>query len=509
MTILVRAARRPTLFVFCVVYAALALWALATPLWASPDEPAHVVRAYSAVHGQVYVTPVAAVAGTGGYVTVPRGLADGAKACYALDPRVDAACLTRIADNHRPVTVHNGAARYNPLYYLVVGLPSLFGPLAAAPMAMRLVSAALSAWLLAWALTSAALSSRPRLAVATVLFGITPMVLFLGAVVNPNGTEIAAAAATWVNGLLLLRNDDAALRPLLLRRTAVSASVLVLLRGLSPLWLAVIAVVALVAAAPGLRRRLFRRDVRPWATLVVTCCAAAVAWTVLSGSLRISQLRHPHHWSWGKRLAIVSRGLASRSRQQLGVFGWLDTPLPRVDYLWWTLLAIAVALLALALMRWRDRLALVLIAAIIVGLPLLLEAANFNAEGAVWQGRYTLPISIGAAAVAAVGLGTVRRLWQPLEWTLVAALAAGFAVINVIAFAWALHRYVSGLAVPFTLSGAWQPPGGALTLVVLFAVVVGFGSVAALSVPERLVRRQPVAEPGREPAAMPAGAPGE
>ena len=84
-------------------------------------------------------------------------------------------------------------ARYPPLYFAVVGLPSYFRGSSVDIYLMRLVSALLSAIFLALALTAAVVYSTNRAMVVGLVVAATPMVFFLAGVVNPSGLEISSA----------------------------------------------------------------------------------------------------------------------------------------------------------------------------------------------------------------------------------------------------------------------------------------------------------------------------
>ena len=128
------------------------------------------------------------------------------------------------------------AGRYPPLYYALVGMPSLVAPPELAVYLMRLLGGMLSAGFLAGALSAAASARRPALLVVGVAVAVSPMVLFLASTVNPNSLEIAAAACLWVCGLVLAGRPRSAAVPGMVRGAGVSACVLVLTRTLSPLW---------------------------------------------------------------------------------------------------------------------------------------------------------------------------------------------------------------------------------------------------------------------------------
>ena len=440
-------------------------------------------------HGQIYVPPTSAVAGTGGQVTITRGLLDSAKkeSCVGFHPKVTATCVPDPGPDTTRVAVPSGAARYNPVYYFVVGLPSLVLGNRHLVLAMRLVSAALSAWMLTWALTSAGLTRHPRVSIAALLFGLTPMAVFMAASVNPNGLEVTAAAAAWVNALLLARRaGPPELRRLLVRRAAIAASVVLLMRSLSPLWIAIIVLVVLASVVGASARNLFRRDVVPWFALVIGVGVLALVWIVVAKSLQISQLEEPVHWSFGRRWSLVWQYLPTRLDQELGVFGWGDTPLPRVYYPVWGVLCAVGFAAALVLVRWRDRIALVLVAAAAIFVPLLIEAAEFNSDGLVWQGRYSLPVSVGVAATAAIALGESRWVRPSVDWLMSLVFSTAATVVWIVGFGWALHRYINGLGEPFSLNGPWQPPIGGHPLIAAQIAVVVVGVGLLLARPERL-----------------------
>ena len=496
-------ASRPSVIVFCFFFAIAALWSLATPLWGSPDEPEHFYRAYGVAHFQLVVPESHGPSGVGEYISVPAGIVKSARMthCYAFNPNRTAQCMSDPTSNMTRVKVTSGASRYNPLYYVLVGLPSLVMGNKHLLFGMRLVAAALSAWMLMWALTSLWLTRRPMIATSALLFGVTPMALFLAGMVNPNGLEITAALATWVNALLFFRNDQPEYRGMLMRRAAIAASILVLVRSLSPVWLAVILVVSLIGAHSGLRRRLFRRDILPWLGLSLLASALSVLWILVEKPLQTSTLAHPRHLSLATRVHMSWQLEGGRLRQELGVFGWLDTQLRVSVYHGFWLVTAGAVIVALICVRWRDRLALCVAAAAAIALPVLIEASTLNQERLIWQGRYSLPLSVGVAAVAAVGLGESRLLPRVGEWIVGIGLLAAWATVSVIAFGWVMHRYVAGIRSPFTLSGPWQPPGGAYALMAAYVLATVGGCALAVWYAHRLGRSRS-ADEHEQPASI-------
>jgi hypothetical protein len=493
--------RYPLLVAFGLFAVTLGSWSLATPLWGSPDEFQHVYRAYATAHGHLYIQPEPVLAGTGGVVHVPREweLSRRTIACYGGKPWISAGCAPPLNGDRTLVRRGSTAARYNPVYYLAVGWPSLVFSPEHSPYAMRLASSVLSAWFLAWAVTSALTTRRPRLSGAAALLAITPMVVFMGAAVNPNGLEISAALACWVSLFALLTSAEVAdrVRTVLVRRAALAACAMVVTRALSPLWLAVIVAVGLAIATRRQLRSFFRGAALGWVGLVAAVSVAAVAWTHVAQTLTLNQLKNPPHYSLEQRLGFAWGGWTRQGkmwRGTVGNLGWLDTQLPPQVVYVWTAAALGIIVGALLVTTWRPRLSLGLAVVISIFLPVLLEALNWNTSGPVWQPRYSLPLTAGVVAIAGIFLAQadVRLGRFGLVASVLAICAAVWA--NVYGFVFTLVRYVAGLGNPFSLTGDWQPPLGAVPLTALNAAAWLGGATALYWLASRLGGR-PQAEP--------------
>ena len=269
---------------FVLVFLNMAAWSLASPLFASPDETTHTVRAVALVHGQLIGTPVGGSSSPITSVTVPASIADGGRyaGCFAFKISVPASCARPLTASTRPVKTNTSAGRYPPLYYAIVGIPSLASDSSTGIYLMRLVSAALSALFVALAFMSICVWSRRTFMLVGVLLAVTPMTMFLGGVVNPNGAEICAALCMWTAGLILvLERADAPPRGLLIVLTA-STVMLMLSRGISPLWVGLILVVLAVLAGRRTLVQLLRHpSLRVPIAVVVLSAIVAVAWILV------------------------------------------------------------------------------------------------------------------------------------------------------------------------------------------------------------------------------------
>lgn len=461
---------------FLLLFGLVALWSLSTPRYAAPDEPAQAVKAAATVRGELVGRhPAASPAAVIDFV-VPKTIALGTSpACFAFKPQISAGCAPAWRSYSGDVTSESYVGRYPPLYYAVVGLPSLLTRGASVLLWMRLVSAAAAAALLSAAFVAASLMPRPRFVLAGAAVALTPMALFLGAVVNPSGLEIAAALCLWVNGLALVSGHAAGHQRWLLVWTAAAAAVAVQMRGLSPLLvLIVLSVVAFVPGWARLRTLGTQSRVRPALGVVVTCAVFALAWIAARGSLLVKPVTAPIPPTVSDaallRLSLEQVGL--ETRQPVGVFGWLDTTLPSWNYTVWN---VAVLLLLAAAIRAgisRALVAALATTAIAILLPTLLAFSQARRLGIVGQGRYIMPVAVGIPILLgyAASRGDWNKRWVPAA-LLVSAVA--IAVVHVSAFVQALHRYRTGVLAPiWTAKADWNPPITWWLDIVLFAGLV-------------------------------------
>jgi hypothetical protein len=474
--------RRRSLVTFAVLFTISAAWSLATPLTAAPDEPAQIIKAAAVVRGEFVGTPLPLASyGTNPRVKVdvPAALASTNQAfeCFAFHPRVPASCAPAVRGSGSPTVTETYAGRYPPLYYMVVGLPSLAFPSSAGIRLMRLLSALLCCVFFALAFESATQWRRPGLAVAAVAVAVTPMIAFLAAVVNPNSLEIAAALCLWVSGLALVRADSEAPTRKMMARSALSAAVLVEMRGISWLWLGLILLtIGAVASRTRLRQIVADPVSRVWIAVVAISTGFSLWWLFTFDSLAVLPTGAPLPRASFSNLLEGALGQTDLLlRQMIGIVGWLDTPAPSVTfYVWSALLGVAI-LGGLALGTRRASTVLGVLTFAVVAVPVALNVYIAPTIGFGWQGRYTLPLAVGVPVVAALALsprrGTRQVQARPLHLG-VSLLAVAQAAI----FFDALRRYSVGTggSIDF-FGGRWQPPLGAAGLTALFVVaLVGY-----------------------------------
>lgn len=458
------------------------LWSLATPLGAGPDEPDHLVRASALMHGQLIgvpvqgrITPYTRVQVTGAYASTIA-----LPACFEFRPNVPAGCSPPLADTAKvgPAIIYVG--RYPPFYYALVGWPTAFltSPVAAFYV-VRLLNGLVTCGFLALALCLALRLKSPRFLVVGVLTAITPMVLYLTEIINPNSLEVSATLCLWTAAILLAKEMNAVNRSRSLIGVVVLAAVVVaLVRPDSPLWIVLVgAALSPIVVRSGIHWRSVgrRREVRFGAGAVVAAGVVATFWTVTQHATQVGS--NPVPPASESALGLVRGALGQASDwviQAIGYFGWLDARAPLLTVLAWVTTTGCLILCGLSFSRRRHRLTLVLTLVIAVVMPLALVLAVVRNNGYIGLGRYFLALFVGipiAAAAAIEPMVDAVTGFANLMKTFLLVLVLG----HVVAFWWALHRYLVGQNGSFsptaTVVAGWQPPIPAVLLDALFGLL--------------------------------------
>ena len=506
---------RAFVVVWVLLSALCASWAIATPIGASPDEPAHIVKAASVARGQFIGTP----SKDGHRVTVPAYVArTQLDTCFAFHQERPAECgLAPLTDPGALTTSYTTAGLYNPVYYLLVGWPTLLLHDTSGIYAVRIVSGIVTSLFAALAFSILWGMRRRAIPLLGFAVAVTPMLLFLGGSVNPNGIEATATLAVFVGIIAAVLDPD---RSRLLSRAMIvlaGGAVAVNTRGLSPLWVLLAILIPFVLVPWRQVVALLRRPpVIAAAAGVVLATIAALAWTVGTNSL-YNAVENPDQTPQSF-LGVGTNPLSGffitlvrtteYSHGLIGIFGWLDTPAPpEVFFIWSALVGI---LLAAALVLLRSRMlvfAWVLFGAFIL-LPPIVQAAYITGGGIIWQGRYNMPLFLCLLVGLSVVLGRRIRverapaIWRRFGWLVVIVLAFG----QVYAFENTLRRYsvtpIGSLKQFLFGTPAWAPPGGNLLWLLVFTAVVVVAGWLVLRSIDRVTRVDARLAPTEEPAAV-------
>ncbi len=478
-----------------VLFSALsAAWSVSTPIGAAPDEPAHLIKAASVARGEFIGE--SSNSPDGQKVTVPAYIAyTPAQTCYARNEQVTANCSAPLTgDQGKIVSSATTAGLYNPIYYVLVGWPSLLFHDDTGVYAMRIASGVLASLFLA--LTVMMLSTWRRRTIPMLGFAVavTPMLFFMNGVLNPNSLETTAtfAAFTGVLSIVTQKTDSLLVERIIF--VTMSAALAVNARSISPLWVAFALLVPFVLARwDDIRNLARRRVVRVAVALIVLAAAAAVVWIVFStvaGAARVVQST-PVQQESGigssplRGFEQIFIGTFDYGQGMIGVFGWLDTTAPPVVFFTWS--AFIGALLAVAIIALRGRaraFSLTLLVALLL-LPPIVQAVYINSGGIVWQGRYGLPLFV----CTVLGIATVisKRFPDfPADFArrLVAVTVVAWFLSEAYSAAFALKRYsvgAFGVGSPWSKvisAPLWSPPGG--TVLSLGLVILTVAAVAML-----------------------------
>ncbi len=444
-------------------------WALTNPMFASPDEPAHIARAQG--FSRFDFTPP--------YET--DGLPMNAPECYRFIANVTADCadLTWGADG---TEVETKTRDYPPLFHAVAAVPAVFVSGLGGAYVMRLWMALVCCALLAWA---GALLVRPGQGAWPVVgfaVALTPMSMFVSSTVNPSGITlslsmlvVAGAVARWVYGDGA-RNAIAAM--------AVGVPSLFLVRRDSALWVLILAVSLLPLALSGsqVRARLRAVDPRSWSTRGRVIGLGIVVAAVVSVLMWIGPIIH--------RLVTTGEVQGNGSRWQglgsmrlyldhmIGTFGWIDTFIGRTAFL--VAAAVCVVVIGLGFVAGRGRLVLAEGVALVAlfATPVVFGMFIFP----YFQGRYMLPIWVIVAVTASVAISTGGSA-RFAQSALPVALLVVWGGMHVWSLLQNLRRYAVGYRGTwwFTSNAPWEPPMMSNRVAVLFIAVASALSAVALA----------------------------
>ncbi|GAC1573389.1 MAG: hypothetical protein NVS3B18_06740 [Candidatus Dormibacteria bacterium] len=464
-------------------------WVLSNPAGFAPDEPEHYIKAVGIGHGEIRGAPAPFTFLPGvdpqmlrwqnlntRSVQVPAGM--GACLYYRLP--IHGRCPEG-APPPTPSRQTTYVASYPPFTYVgAAALMRLGHTTESALLLGRLATLLLSTALVGGAAAALGAGRRGGLSLLGLLAGVTPMVLFTSSELSASGPEITSGIC-FAAALIRLSDDRPPPRwlwPLLL----FSGAVLALSRTFGPVWVGFdLGWAAALVGIRGTRLRLLahRRWALASAATTMVAAAANLAWQLATAprpGLGLAAVRHG--------VASVVKGTSHLGREAIGVFGWIDVPLPRQVYLPWVLLLTVLGATGFLLATRRERLVLLGVAAGVALLTVAVAVAiAASAPGFKMQTRYVLPVVVALPLLAgdlvrrhASRLGRPRlRLAVPAAILLVAAVQAGSLETN----AQFYRHNVRGL-MDFIAPPGWRPPLGWLPSIALTALGVAALAILAL-----------------------------
>lgn len=486
-------------------YAVLILaWVIGNPPFAGPDESGHYSRAVS-IPGDGFVgdrvddyrpsdlsrVQLAIVRQAARQVTIPAGLSPRGRSCFVHSPRTSVACLDEAErPPDEPVEWVTNVGNYQPAFYVLPGYVATLGstPEVAGGLA-RGVGAATSLALLGSGVFVLGQPRRDGLWVLGPLVAITPMVAFTVASLNPSGPEIAAGFALTAALLRLSRASGPSWGVWGL--AGVAGAALVLGRSISPVWLVVHLSVFVLWHGLGPTMRLVRSHPAQTATaafVVLAALAGNLAFEAAHG-LEVTVDPRPIGPNLTAAWSFTGEALV---RHAVGVFGYLNVPLPPVLYRAWWLIGVGLWGLGLALGTARQRIALGLATVGVLAAPILLETLVLRHHGFHIQGRHLLPILVILPLVSGeIIADRGERLAPRVATALVMSTGTVVAAVHLLAWYTNARRAAVGITGTwgFPLQAEWAPPGGWLPWVALALVGSVLLAAAALSAAAESRRR--------------------
>lgn len=437
------------------------VWALANPMFASPDEASHMIRAQGAIHGD-FKEP---------YVT--DGLPAGAVGCMAFAWDVTADCM-KLEWGARKTPLLSPTDTYPPLFHSLAGVSSLFFSGLVGAYAMRIWLAFICSLIMAWAGTLLWIRRPNFWSMGGLITATTPMVVFTCATVNPSGITVALSSVIWTGGLNITLPTNSTMKRASRISFMISVILFPLLRRDALAWeIVILAILATTISRTRLQE--LRRDRLIIGSLFVTLTNMAWVWFAWASGATDSFVSNSADHGGGSWAAGLG-SLYTKILEMVGWFGWLDSPMTDVTFVFLLcVLACVISIAALGGHKTEARTTTIAFIAM-VSAPIVIGAVRFPYV----QGRYLFPIWIGCMLIAGQALAGSKL---PEEFTkrLFRLVVVSLVIVQFFAFAQNLRRYSVGRTGTwkFYQHSMWHPPmmSNLTSLVLAFSALL----VAVLS----------------------------
>ncbi len=400
------------------------------------DEHDHVFRADSVAAGHWLSTGETTDQSRGELVSVRRSIIEAAEpVCESWPYTEHYDCHAYAADGPDRGMIASAAARYNPVFYWVIGTAAKPFEGTNAVYAMRVAGASICALLVALAFAALQQLTASTWRLGALLIVLTPTMTYSTAVAAPNGVEMAAALLTWAALLAVVRSPETLPRlpRWLVALAATGLVVLCTVRTLGPLW-ALLIVAAIVALTPRTRLTTLVRHHR-WSLVALggAWIAASLAggmWSLASGTNDPSSEGASLDGSaWGD----LADQLVLWTLQSIGAFPARDQRAPVIAYALFVVASVVILWLGARSASRRTRRVMMAILAAVVVVSATITVLTYPSVGFAWQGRYIWPLSMGVPLLAGISITrTARRsLWLLLITGMVAG-ATAFSQVQVL-----------------------------------------------------------------------------
>lgn len=492
--------------VHLLVFAALAAWAVATPVGSSPDEDFHLASIWCGLGDREGLCESARSADER---RVPAALVDSP--CFKKDPTKTATCQD--LDDVRLTTTKrvNSTNVYPPVYYAVTGIFASRS-VATSVVTIRLFNAAVFVACGSALFFMLSRKRRPSL-VLTWAATLVPLGIYLIPSVNPSSWAITGCATAWFAGVGFFESHG---------RERIGFGVLAVIGCVLAAGAradsAIYAILAVCAAwfAVGRVGRVGRGP--RWVSLGLPALAIAlgVAFVLFAGQAGVftSGFGSKHGTAgfgllFQNLLDVPELWLGSFGVSARGALGWFDIPVPNAAQAGAMAAFLCVAVWGLRGGSRRRLIVLAFWAALLLVIPLWVLQISHARVGAFIQPRYLYPLVILLVATAALTEGKFER---PSTLQLV-SLGGAAALANSAVLYGAIRRFtvVNQTRVDFSLSAHekwWWPADGMPGPTAVWAIgSLAFAAILAvlltrIALPESSLARSPRPDPvARRPRA--------
>lgn len=416
------------------------LWALANPMFSSPDEPSHIVRAQGLIRGDI----------TSPFVT--DGLPVDQINCMKFQMAVPADCMN-LTWGPRGLVQESTTNNYPPLFHAVAGVPSLFSRGLFGAYVMRVWLVVICSSLFAWAAVLLWRRQSRYWTIGGIITALNPMVVFVSSAVNPSGLTTALAAVIWASGISITRPTVGATTVSIRSTFVISCVLFPLLRRDAFAW-EVLILLIIVSTMNRSRMNELKKDHLIVGSLLATICAMLWSWFSWSGDATESFIAN----SIGQNEGSVGAGLGSlytKILEMIGWFGWLDSPMTDVNFI--ILLCLVSLLLVVGVTAGEQ------VHARTIGITFAMLLLSPVVIGAIRypyvQGRYLLPLWVGCMII--VGQSLAESSLPEIFLKRLFHLSVGVMIFTqFFAFAQNLRRYSVGRTGTWKYfqHSSWHPP---------------------------------------------------
>jgi hypothetical protein len=457
-------------------------WVGSNPPGAAPDESDHLIKALAAgkldigekLEDRLGETPIARRnISISRVVTIPGALAPDGYGCFAFNSQQTAACLPverpGISGSVERVTT---VGAYPPFAYVLPGVAarravSPYGAFRLARLTLLMMCSGLLLigawhlvhWLGRWSLVGA-------------LVGLTPMAVFSASIVSTSGLEISAAFAVAAVVVTASRRPASLADTRTLAALAGTGTCLILSRQ-----------TGIVTFAVVMMAEIFRTGWQPLRQAATRCPRAVIGSvsTLMLSTMLLAAWEFMYDkpaetgrvFSYAAWMRFLDQAFGI-IHSGIGVFGWLDTPLPLWAVACWSAVAVLSCGMALMLGNRRDRWCLGLVLLATLAVTYVTYATMFHSITASLQGRHMLPLFVFSPTFAGVVLVERLRRDAPDAVTrLYNTVAVTMGILQFVAVYCNARRYAVGTrgSMLFFNAPAWSPRFG--WLVWLFLAAAG------------------------------------